>query len=99
MSVGCKHAILLICYIFVYIFLNWKKCHLIFGLKQNWKNSNGFPIQFELLDAKTNNVISEGVEFSTKFNLVVLDNNNGVEMEVEFTKENWNELDSVWRTF
>jgi hypothetical protein len=51
------------------------------------------------LDAKTNNVISEGVEFSTKFNLVVLDNNNGVEMEVEFTKENWNELDSVWRTF
>jgi len=54
--------------------LNWKKCQFIFGLKQNLKNSYGFPIQFELLDARIDNVISEGVEFSTKFNLVVLEN-------------------------
>jgi hypothetical protein len=30
---------------------------------------------------------------------VVLDNINGVEMEVDITKENWNELDWAWRTF
>ncbi len=88
MSIGCKHAILFICYIFVYKFLNWKKCHLIYGLKQNWKNSNGFPIQFELLDPRIDNVISKGVESSAKFNLVVLESNNGAEIEVDMTKEN-----------
>jgi hypothetical protein len=41
-----------------------------------------------LLDAKTDDVILEGVESSTKFNLVVLESTNGAEMEVDITKEN-----------
>ncbi len=37
MSAGCRHNIWLISHIFVYDSLNWRKCHLISGLKQNWK--------------------------------------------------------------
>ncbi len=40
-----------------------------------------------MLDARIDNVILEGVESSSKFNLVVLESNNGVEMEVDITKE------------
>ncbi len=88
MFASCKQAILLICYIFVTIFWIGKKFHLIYGLKQNWKKSDGFLIQFELLDAKIDNVLSKGIESSTKFNLVVLNNSNGAEMEINIIKEN-----------
>jgi hypothetical protein len=40
------------------------------------------------MDAKIDNVILEGVESLAQFNLVVLESNNGVEMEVDITKEN-----------
>jgi hypothetical protein len=40
------------------------------------------------LDAKTDNVILERIEFLAKFNLVVLESNSGVEMEVDISKEN-----------
>jgi hypothetical protein len=49
--------------------------------KKNFKNLDGFLIQFELMDARFHNVISEGVESSIIFNLVVLDNRSGTEME------------------
>ncbi len=54
----------------------------------NWKNSDGFPIQFEILGAKIDNVILEGDESLAKFNLVVLKSSSGTEMEVDITKEN-----------
>jgi hypothetical protein len=40
------------------------------------------------LDPRIDNVISKGVESSAKFNLVVLESNNGAEIEVDMTKEN-----------
>jgi len=43
-------------------------------------NLDGLLIQFELVDAKFDNAISEGIESSIKFNLVVLDN----KMEVKW---------------
>jgi hypothetical protein len=40
------------------------------------------------LDRIIDDVILKGVESSAKFNLVVLESNNGVEIEVDMTKEN-----------
>ncbi len=81
MSIGCEQAILLICYIFVYDFLNWKKMPPHFWVETKLKNLDGFLIQFELVDVKFDNVISKGVESSIKFNLVVLENRCGLKME------------------
>jgi len=55
------------------------------------KNLDGFPTQVELVDAKTGNVVSERVESSAKFNVVVLDGSSGVEVEANIDKGNWNE--------
>jgi hypothetical protein len=52
-----------------------------FWAKTKLKNLDGFLIQFELVDARFDNVILEGVESSIKFNLVVLENRSGTEME------------------
>jgi hypothetical protein len=81
MSIGCEQAILLICYIFVYDFLNWKKMPPHFWVETKLKNLDGFLMQFELVDARFDNDISEGVESSIKFNLVVLKNKSETEME------------------
>jgi hypothetical protein len=43
---------------------------------------------FELLDANIDNVMSKGIESSTKFILVVLKSSNGTKMEVNIIKEN-----------
>jgi hypothetical protein len=53
-----------------------------FGAKTKLKNLDGFLIQFELVDARFDNVISEGVESSIKFNIVVLESKSGTKMEV-----------------
>jgi hypothetical protein len=45
-----------------------------FWAETKLKNLNGFLIQFELVDVRFDNVISEGVESSIKFNLMVLEN-------------------------
>ncbi len=51
-----------------------------FWAETKLKNLDGFLIQFELVDARFDN-ISEGVESSIKFNLVVLESKSGTKME------------------
>jgi hypothetical protein len=53
-----------------------------FWVETKLKNLNGFLIQFELVDARFDNVVLEGVEFSIKFNLVLFESRNGTKMEV-----------------
>jgi hypothetical protein len=50
--------------------------------KTKLKNLDGFLIQFELVDARFDNVILEGVESSIKFNLVVLNNKVGLKWKL-----------------
>jgi hypothetical protein len=52
-----------------------------FWAETKLKNLDGFLIQFELVDARFDNVILEGLESSIKFNLVVLESRSGTEME------------------
>jgi hypothetical protein len=52
-----------------------------FWVETKLKNLDGFLIQFELMDVKFDNVISEGVQSSIKLNLVVLENRCGIKME------------------
>ncbi|KAH9547465.1 hypothetical protein CY35_11G035300 [Sphagnum magellanicum] len=63
-----------------------------FWAETKLKNLDGTPIQVELVDARTGNVVSEGAESSAKFNLMVLEGSNGAEVEADIDKGNWNEL-------
>jgi len=63
-----------------------------FWAETKLKNLDGFPIQVELVDARNDNVVSEGVESSAKFNLVVLEGSSGAEVEADIANGNWNEL-------
>ncbi|CAK9196388.1 unnamed protein product [Sphagnum troendelagicum] len=63
-----------------------------FWAETKLKNLDGSPIQVELVDARTGNVVSKGAESSAKFNLVVLEGSSGAEVEADIDKGNWNEL-------
>ncbi len=63
-----------------------------FWAETKLKNLDGFPIQVELVDANTGNVVSEGAESSATFNVVVLEGSSGAQVEADIDKGNWNEL-------
>ncbi len=88
MFAGCKQAILLICYIFVTIFWIGQNGTSFMGWNKIEKNQMVSLSNFELLDANIDNVMSKGIESSTKFILVVLKSSNGTKMEVNIIKEN-----------
>ncbi|KAH8947316.1 hypothetical protein BDL97_11G034000 [Sphagnum fallax] len=62
-----------------------------FWAETKLKNLDASPIQVELLDARTGNVVSEGAESSATFNVVVLEGSSGAEVEADIDKGNWNE--------
>ncbi|CAM6013663.1 unnamed protein product [Sphagnum balticum] len=62
-----------------------------FWAETKLKNLDGSPIQVELVDAITGNVVSEGAGSSAKFNLVVLEGSSEAEVEADIDKGNWNE--------